>query len=234
MTHADLLPIDDFAEWGIRAFTTTKAVGSFGLHTSEPVADVHRRWQTVIAGAAAFGARQFATAHQVHGGDIVEHRATWEGWLRCAAADGHAWIAAGVSAAVTIADCVPVFLAHPSGAAAVLHSGWRGTVAGISERAVAWYRSRGLAPGALRAHLGPAICGDCYEVSPDVYAQVTGQIVSGPTLLDLRAAIAGRLQTVGVHAISVSEWCTRCHNDRLYSHRAGDAGRQIGVLMTPA
>jgi hypothetical protein len=31
----------------------------------------------------------------------------------------------------------------------------------------------------------------------------------------------------------VSESCTRCNNDRFYSHRAGDAGRQVGVLIAP-
>jgi polyphenol oxidase len=25
--------------------------------------------------------------------------------------------------------------------------------------------------------------------------------------------------------------CTRCDNDRFFSHRAGDAGRQLGVML---
>ena len=33
--------------------------------------------------------------------------------------------------------------------------------------------------------------------------------------------------------ISISSSCTRCDNDRFYSHRAGDAGRQLGVLIAP-
>jgi copper oxidase (laccase) domain-containing protein len=31
--------------------------------------------------------------------------------------------------------------------------------------------------------------------------------------------------------VSISDRCTRCDNDRFYSHRAGDAGRQLGVLL---
>jgi copper oxidase (laccase) domain-containing protein len=31
-----------------------------------------------------------------------------------------------------------------------------------------------------------------------------------------------------VHAATL---CTRCDNDRLYSHRAGDAGRMVGALV---
>jgi polyphenol oxidase len=34
-----------------------------------------------------------------------------------------------------------------------------------------------------------------------------------------------------VRQISVSPLCTRCDNDRFYSHRAGDAGRQLGVIV---
>ena len=37
-------------------------------------------------------------------------------------------------------------------------------------------------------------------------------------------------ESAGVKRISVSEYCTRCDNDRLFSHRAGDAGRQVGVV----
>jgi hypothetical protein len=138
-----------------------------------------------------------------------------------------------MAAAVTVADCVPVFIVHPSGAGALLHSGWRGTVAGISERAVQWFGERGFGPSALRVHLGPAICGACYEVSPDVYAALTGSTVETPTPVDLRANIADRLRRVGVREVAISEWCTRCSNDRLFSHRAGDAGRQLGVLIAP-
>ncbi|MBL8983395.1 MAG: laccase domain-containing protein, partial [Gemmatimonadetes bacterium] len=28
----------------------------------------------------------------------------------------------------------------------------------------------------------------------------------------------------------ISRWCTRCDNARFYSHRCGDAGRQLGVI----
>jgi copper oxidase (laccase) domain-containing protein len=81
-----------------------------------------------------------------------------------------------------------------------------------------------------RVHLGPAICGRCYEVGPDVYSAVTGTAVDRPTLLDLRQVIAQQARQAGV-AATISSWCTRCHNDRFFSHRAGDSGRQLGVLL---
>ena len=227
------LGIPDFDEWGMRAFTTARAAGTFGTQATEPAAAVFARWNQLVDAAAALGAHRFASGSQVHGAEFVMHGTGWTGWLRSAAADGHAWLGPGIAAAVTIADCVPVFLAHPSGAGAVLHSGWRGTVAGITERAIERFAASGFGAAALRLHLGPAICGSCYEVSPDVYAAVTGSTVSIPTPVDLRAVIADRARRLGVRDIAISEWCTRCSNDQLFSHRAGDAGRQLGVLISP-
>jgi polyphenol oxidase len=226
------LSVPDFDEWGLRAFTTTREAGTFGTHGTEPAGEVFARWNGLVAAAAESGAPRFASGAQVHGPDIAVHAEGWRGWLRTADVDGHAWTGTGIGAAVTVADCVPVFLAHQSGAGAILHSGWRGTAAGITERAIEWFEASGFAAGSLRLHLGPAICGQCYEVSPDVYAAVTGSAVEHPTPVDLRLAIADRARRRGVRSIAISEWCTRCSNDRLYSHRAGDAGRQLAVLIS--
>ena len=136
--------------------------------------------------------------------------------------------------AVTVADCVPVFLAHPSGAIALLHSGWRGTVGRILERGIAVLEAHGARASELHLHLGPAICGRCYEVSPDVYGQLTGRRVERPTPVDLRAVLADHGRAAGVRHVSVSPACTRCDNDRFFSHRAGDAGRQLGVMVATA
>ena len=133
-----------------------------------------------------------------------------------------------------MADCVPVFLAHPSGAVALLHSGWRGTAARIVERAVALFAARGLAPGDLALHAGPAICGACYEVSPEVYAALTGEATGRHRTVDLRALIVRHAEAVGVRTVAVSARCTRCDNDRFFSHRAGDPGRQLAVMVASA
>lgn len=227
------LGIPDFDEWGMQAFTTTRAAGTYGTQAGEPAVEVFGRWNALAAAVADAGASRFASAFQVHGDRFIVHESAWNGWLRVTGADGHAWAAAGTAAAVTVADCVPVFIAHPSGAGAILHSGWRGTAQGITERAIRWFVRAGFSAASLRMHLGPAICGSCYEVSPDVVEQVTGASVSAPVTLDLRSAIADRSRAAGVRDIAISEWCTRCSNDQLFSHRAGDAGRQLGVLISP-
>lgn len=223
--------VPDFDTMGIVGFTTTRQMGSFNLAASEPAAAVFGRWQS-LSGALAPLARRLASAVQVHGDEVLAHGDGWRGWLRAPAADGHYAAIGGTAMVVSLADCVPVFLAHPSGACAILHSGWKGTVARIIDRGVAAFRASGLASADLMVHLGPAICGRCYEVGPDVYAKLTGRGVSVPTCVDLRAIIAGHAREAGVRAISISPWCTRCHNARFFSHRVGDEGRHLGVIVS--
>ncbi len=224
--------VPELASIGMRAFTTTRLAGSFGVATDEPVRHVIARWDRLRDDLSTSGPR-LATARQVHGDRIIEHRTSWEGWLRGGEADGHFALDRGTGMAVSIADCVPVFLAHPSGAVALLHSGWRGTAARIVERSLDVFEGRGMPASELTMHLGPAICGNCYEVSSDVFERLTGRSVDRATAVDLRSLIADHARQRGVRRISVSESCTRCNNDRFYSHRAGDSGRQLGVLIAP-
>jgi YfiH family protein len=232
---ADREPIADFSAFGVRAFTTTRAAGSFALDSGEPVRDVIARWRALQAGLRGpVGAdAALATAHQVHGRRVLVHSAGWSGWLRHPEADGHASASPGLAMAVTIADCVPVFIAHPSGAIALLHAGWRGTETKLVAEGIAALRGLGAAAGDLRVHLGPAICARCYEVGPEVYARLTGRTVDRPTTVDLRALLADQARAAGVARIEVSPFCTRCDNDRFFSHRAGDWGRQLAVLVSP-
>ena len=225
--------VEHFAAFGVTAFTTGRAAGSFGMQTSEPVRDVTARWTALRAFIGGPSAR-LATAFQVHGATVLVHRGEWGGFLRGPEADGHFSGARDTAMAVTVADCVPVFLAHPSGAAAAVHSGWRGTAAGITAVAIRHFVALDLPAAALRLHCGPAICGRCYEVSADVHRQLTGRDPGRPTTVDLRALIADHARALGVRHISISQLCTRCDNDRFYSHRAGDAGRQVGVVFAEA
>jgi YfiH family protein len=223
-------PVEGFADLGIHAFVTTRAAGTFSMHSDEPAAAVSARWSALIDYLCPFAPR-LATARQVHGTAIVEHAGGWTGWLRAPEADGHFARERGTAMAVTVADCVPIFIAHPSGACALIHSGWRGTEAGILERGIERFAEAKMAARELRLHLGPAICGNCYEVSPDVFARLTGRQTSAPAVVDLRGILSAHARAAGVGTITVSDFCTRCHNESFFSHRCGDAGRQLGVLV---
>lgn len=223
--------VDDFVSFGVHAFTTTRQVGSFSSASSEPVRDVMSRWDALRGTLQARGVGRLATATQVHGAVLIVHAPGWEGWLRGPDADGHLATTRATGLAVTIADCVPVFIAHPAGAVALLHSGWRGTAARIVEKGIEALAHRRFPAAELRIHLGPAICGNCYEVSADVVKSLHGERADALRRVDLRAIIAAHARALGVRHVTTSASCTRCHNDRFFSHRAGDAGRQVAVMF---
>jgi len=224
--------LDVFAPFGVRAFTTRREAGTFSLAGADPVGEVLGRWSALLADIAG-EASGICVAPQVHGTTVLPHAGGWAGMLRTRPADGHATVERGIALAVTVADCIPVFIAHPSGAIALLHSGWRGTEARIVEEGIRTLARAGLAPDELAVHLGPGICGRCYEVSADVRARLTGETATRPGNVDLRSLIAEHARAAGVRAVTVSPHCTRCDNDAFFSHRAGDTGRQIAVLVAP-
>jgi YfiH family protein len=223
-------PVPDLTDLGVTAFTTTRLVGTFGMNSTEPVSDVMGRWSALRKELHPFGSR-LATAGQVHGNRVLVHDGEWRGWLRGEEADGHFAPSRGTAVAVSVADCVPVFVAHPHGPVLALHSGWRGTAARILEAGLAQLHQSGFDLDDARVHLGPAICGKCYEVSAEVYAQLTGRDPGKPTPVNLRAILTDQARAAGVRRITVSDQCTRCNNDRFFSHRVGDTGRQLGVIV---
>lgn len=229
----DTLPKEEvpgFASFGIRAFTTTRDAGTFRLSGAEPTGEVMARW-TGLQEVLSPHARRTVIGRQVHGAHVITHRGGWEGLLRTGEADGHLAAERGIALTVSVADCVPVFMAHPSGIVALLHSGWRGTVARVIDAGLRAYARIGIPPDELKVHLGPAICGRCYEVDADVRSQLTGQPSNRPGNVDIRSLIAEHAAESGVLDLSVSSECTKCDNDRFFSHRAGDTGRQLAVIV---
>lgn len=214
---------------GVAGWTTTVANGSFGLGSDEPVGVVLDRWAALQADLELLGASRLASAHQVHGNAVSVHSAGWHGWLRQRGVDGHVTASPGTALAVTVADCTPVFIAHPA-AIAMLHAGWRGTAAHILQVGLEALLKLGAPPDECAVHLGPSICAPCYEVGPEVITAVTGAPASATGHLDVRAVLAEQALALGVRQIDVSQWCTRCGNRKFFSHRGGDAGRQLGIL----
>lgn len=227
------LPVASLEAIGIRAFITTRAAGSFGFPEQGDDPAATERWHDLQRGLARHGAPRLASARQVHGTRVLVHRDQWEGWVRIDGADAHV-LTAGGAAAVTIADCVPIFVAHPNGVVAAVHAGWRGVAGGILGETLAAFSALGLPAEELVVHLGPSICGRCYEVGTDVYEKLTGWETRHPRHVDLRALLAEQAKAQGVRQWTASGECTRCDNDQLFSHRAGDAGRQVAVIVAPS
>ena len=205
-----------------------------GLSGAQPVGRVMDRWRAVLRLA---GLETAAHARQVHGADLWIHReAGAPGILVMDGLDGHVTDRHGLLLSVGVADCTPVSIVDPQlRAVALVHAGWRGTAAGIVERGIhRIVESWSSAPERLWVHCGPAICGPCYEVGPEVHAAVHPDrpVPEGASTIDVRAAIVERALAAGVPAeqVSVSAHCTRCGPPDFFSHRGGDKGRQMGIL----
>jgi YfiH family protein len=192
---------------------------------------VEANWDAL--GRAA-GVTRIVHAPQPHEATVRVHRTPPPGLSVGAPCDGHVTDEADVLLAVTAADCVAVFAVDPRRRAiAVIHAGWRGVAAGVLERGLeVMIDDMGSAAPALHVHLGPAICGDCYEVGPEVFRSLGRPVPRRPTPIDLRAVLARRAVAAGVapERISVSAHCTRCTASGLYSHRGGDRGRHAAYL----
>ena len=136
--------------------------------------------------------------------------------------------------AVSLADCVPVYVVDPDHrAVALLHSGWRGTAANILAAGVATLAEQaGSDPAALVVHVGVGICGSCYEVSADVAAACGRPGPGTHARLDLRSVIADQAGQLGIRNISVSRLCSAHDADRFMSHRRsrGADGRMVALL----
>ena len=232
------LEVGVFERFGVKAFVTTRDAGDFGIPAEgaegaeTAAAPATERWLALQRALAAAGAPRLASAKQVHGTHVLLHQETFDGWLRVDGADGHLLVGAG-ALAVTIADCVPIFIAHPSGAIGIVHAGWRGTADGILAKGLRLFAANGFPVDELHVHLGPAICGRSYEVGVDVYERLTGWPTQRPRQVDLRALLAEQASQFGVAGWSASGECTRCDNDQFFSHRAGDAERQIACIYRP-
>lgn len=169
---------------------------------------------------------------QVHGARVRVHRNPAPGLILANGHDGHATVQPGILLTVSVADCVPIFLVAPrTPGIALLHGGWRGTAAGILERGVdALTGLTGEGVEDLALHLGPAICGDCYKVGPEVHEALGLARPPGPRPVDLRAVLSERASSLGLREISISRHCTLCGDSPFFSHRGGAAGRQLGIL----
>jgi YfiH family protein len=195
------------------------------------VGAVLTRWEAL---GRDTGTPRWVHGRQVHGSTVRLHEAGPPGLHVSPACDGHVSGAPGVLLTVGLADCVGVSVVDPARrAVALLHSGWRGAAAGILERGLQVLRER-LDSHAedVHVHLGPAICGECYEVGPEVHAALGLPVPASNQPVDLRKVLAARARAAGVPAahITTSAHCTKCGDSPFFSHRGGHAERHQSYL----
>lgn len=150
----------------------------------------------------------------------------------------------GLCLVTSYADCVPLYFVDPVRKAIGLsHSGWRGTVGKIGKETVRLMEKEfGSDPSDILAAVGPSVCMDCYEVSEDVIRKVREAFdeelwpelfyekPDGKYQLDLWKANESIFLESGIlpEHIAVTNVCTHCNSQILYSHRT--SGNRRGNL----
>ena len=147
----------------------------------------------------------------------------------------------GIVLVTSYADCVPLYFVDPVRKAIGLsHSGWKGTVGHIGQKTV-WkmHEVYGSEPKDIVAAIGPSICQSCYEVSDDVAEAFKANFTAdeaadilldkgnGKYQLDLWKANWYVLTDAGIlpEHLSVTDLCTACHPELLWSHRKTNGQR---------
>jgi YfiH family protein len=145
-----------------------------------------------------------------------------------------------VAGIIKTADCLPIILSDiilPL--VSIIHAGWRGTVKGITRKAVGMMEKLGSRKENLTALLGPSIGPCCYEVKDDVHSlfikngfpEQIFHTRNNSLYLDLKLANAWVLQESDVGSVRELHMCTYCNHNLLNSFRRGDTGkRQINFV----
>jgi len=223
--------------FGLVAGIATGGVGvDFSLDAPQPAGSTLECWHALKDELGGFQGVVFS--RQVHESRVALHSAPVDGVLVQYGFDGHLTAAPGLLLAVTVADCVPVYLAEPGRRAwGILHAGWRGIAAGVIEAGITQLRTLAQCQAAdIAIHCGVSVCGSCYEVGSEVLQAVLRRDVSGPASLDLRGAIVERARGLGVRQVSTTGWCTVHGGNRFQSYRrtGKGAGRMAAFIGMPA
>ncbi|HEX8475292.1 MAG TPA: peptidoglycan editing factor PgeF [Pyrinomonadaceae bacterium] len=225
-------------------------LAGFDDDTAENIYENRRRFLRIFDGAWTL-----AACWQVHGTNVRVVR-TADDARGVAGAHGEnercdalTTDAARVLLGVKTADCVPVLLGDSrTGACASVHAGWRGTLESIVGRALETMREEyGTRAADVRAAIGPAANGCCYEVGAEVIESFRQKFKTadklftptreGHALVNLQRANFEQLVEAGVadERIHTLPLCTICRTDLFFSYRRekqlyGRTGRLLSVI----
>ena len=189
-----------------------------GIHVSHDKEEALKRLESAhleIRNAIGIGDWPLLTAQQIHGDKIACVNAMVETDREFSGCDGIITNQRGVTLGIYVADCCAVYLVdRKQRAAALIHSGKKGTNLRIVSKAIAQMREKfSIQPQDLIAQLSPCIRPPHFEV-------------------DFAADIIRQCQTAGLNEIHDSGICTACNLDAYYSYRAekGRTGRMLALL----
>lgn len=153
----------------------------------------------------------------------------------------------GVTLVTYYADCTPLFFVDTKNKAiALAHAGWRGTVGKIGFKVLKKMKECfNTNPKDVTAAIGPAISKCCYEVDLPCAehflnlkelnpSDFVTPLNNGKFMVDLLETNRQILVHSGVKPenITISDLCTNCNSDLLWSHRAtkGQRGTMCAMM----
>lgn len=221
---------------------------NLGIHRGDDRENVEKNYE-IFGKAVGFDPKTLVFTHQTHTdivarvgradcGDGLEREVTVE-------RDGLITNEEGVTLIVFSADCTPILLHDPvHHAVGAVHSGWRGTAAGIVRRALEKMSAAyGTDPADVEAAIGPCIGRCCFETHgevPEAMRNALGEAAesavtddgNGKFHVDLKEINRLWLELAGVKKIDVSTDCTACQPDRFWSHRkVGNARGSLAAVI---
>ena len=249
-----LLYFPSFEETGLvkHCFTTREGGVSQGIYQSlnlsftrgDKEEDVRENYK-ILAQALDVDLDKFVFTDQTHTTNIrvVTEEDAGKGLTRpldYQDVDGLITNVPGLVLSTFFADCTPLYFLDPvHKAVGMSHSGWRGTVGRMGKVTLeAMHQAYGTRPEDVLCAIGPSICQDCYEIGLDVAVRFYQEFPeygfdilrdkgNGKYQLDLWKANEIILLEAGVlpEHLSVTDICTCCNPQLLFSHRASHGKR---------
>lgn len=181
----------------------------------------------------------FVTMQQIHGSTVVQ---ATKG--KKIASDGLITQIKGLYLGVQTADCVPLFFYEPEvGLVGVVHAGWRGTLAHISQNMIKKLVDYGARIDQIRVAIGPHIGACCYDVSKERAIQFQEEFPRSQAIfsyvnkwyIDIGLLNREALLEKGVQPahIDAAIACTSCQSDLYFSYRRHTKetfGHMLGII----
>lgn len=189
---------------------------------------------------------RLAMVYQVHSAEVATVDEPWAHEDR-PRADALVTSRPGVLLGILTADCAPVLFHDPvANVVGAAHAGWRGAIAGVTDRTIVAMEALGARRERIAAAVGPCISQASYEVDADFEANFvvadtynarffrTGR--EGHAWFDLEGYVAARLVAAGIGQVGKLGEDTYTQDARFYSfrratHRGEPAyGRQVSLI----
>jgi len=151
----------------------------------------------------------------------------------------------GIPLVGLFADCVPIFYFDPvKKIIGIAHSGWRGTVLKIGEKMVKKFMEYGSSKEDILVGIGPSIGPCCFQVGEETVEEFRSLHINIENYLEKDVKDKYKINLWEINRkilidsgikrenITVTDICTMCSKDLLFSHRGsnGKRGSLAGII----